>query len=420
RNSAIEAFVILLASSAGQRAWEYEKEKMAFFTWAIVQAMACEGEGGEACNEKGELTLGRLIGVLQEKIPAKVREAIGKEQKPKVEISDSYKADDLVLSAAPRLAGSKAVAGAPAIISRELPELEEPRNWGYAERGNTPGDYRYYLRLFPNGPHADEARIQLAKLDEEFWRLSKDQGRYADYLKEFPQGAHAAEANNFLAAEIRKQKEEADWQSAKRENTQVTYRHYISAYPDGKYVPEARIALANLERIEEARREDDAWRQAVSNNSIAGYQAYLNVYPQGRYQADARRTMDELRALEDERRENAVWDLAKNSSGLTAYEAYLKDFPSGRYANEARAVIGAIKQCEEQARRRAVEDAAWEKAKGNGALQSYQEYLTAYPQGRYIESASAAIGAIRLAEAEKRRIEEEDAAWERAKSGASK
>src|SRR5262249_5982595 len=157
RNSAIEAFVILLASSAGQRAWEYEKEKMGFFTWAIVQAMACEGEGGEACNEKGELTLGRLIGFLQEKLPAKVREVIGKEQKPKVEISDSYKADDLVLSAAPRLAGSKAVAGAPAIISRELPELEEPRNWGYAERGNTPGDYRYYLRLFPNGPHADEA-----------------------------------------------------------------------------------------------------------------------------------------------------------------------------------------------------------------------------------------------------------------------
>src|SRR5262249_2055450 len=121
-----------------------------------------------------------------------------------------------------------------------------------------------------------------------------------------------------------------------------------------------------------------------------------------------------------EGRENAVWDLAKNSSGLTAYEAYLKDFPSGRYANEARAVIGAIKQREEQARLRAVEDAAWEKAKGNGALQSYQEYLTAYPQGRYIESASAAIGAIRLAEAEKRRIEEEDAAWERAKSGARK
>ncbi len=416
QNSKIKAFVVLHASQAGQRAWEYPKEKMGFFTWAIVQALTGGEEGRAAANEEGKVTLGGLITYLERKLPAKVREVLQEKQELRYNISEAYGANELVLAVVPLTRGARPSGDALGVS----PEIERDY-WGFVKEKDTPEYYLRYQRRFPTGEFVEEARQSIAKFEPVYWakaESTKDPADYQRYLEYFPTGPRVAEANNLLAAERRKQKEEADWQQFKQENTKVGYRFYLFTYPAGRYVGEAKLAVTNLEKIEEAQREDEVW--AVSNNSIAGCQAYLKAYPLGRYTADANSSIVELRRHEEERRENDAWELAKKRQSSAGYQAYLKDFQNGRHAAEANAEFTAINQREELARQGALDDAAWEKAGKDGSLQSYQEYLSAHPQGRHVASANTALTTRRLAEAENSRSAADAAAWDRAKDGASK
>ncbi len=412
QNSKIKAFVVLHASQAGQRAWEYPKEKMGFFTWAIVQALTGGEEGREAANQEGKVTLGGLIKYLEQKLPAKVKEVLQEKQELRYNISEAYGANELVLAVVPHTRGARPSGDA----LGASPEIDRGY-WRAVKELNSLEAYRGYLKDSPNGQFVEEARQNIAKFEPVNWtkaESTKNPVDYQVYLDYFPTGPHAAEANKLLAARRREQQEEADWQQAKQENTKVSYRFYSFTYPAGRHVSEANLAVTNLEKSEEGQREDDTWVRAVSSsNSIAGYQAYLKEYPRGRYAADANSSIAELRRHEEERRENDAWELAKKGQSSAGYQAYLKDFQNGPHAADANAALSAINQREEMARQVALDDAAWEKARNLGSLQSYQEYLTAYPQGSYAALANTALTTRRLAE-------EEDTAWKRAKDGASK
>ena len=67
RNREVQAFATLYATAVGQRAYEYQEKKQGYFTWAIV-----EGMKGGAANERGEVTLARLVGYVQDVVPKRI------------------------------------------------------------------------------------------------------------------------------------------------------------------------------------------------------------------------------------------------------------------------------------------------------------------------------------------------------------
>jgi uncharacterized caspase-like protein len=92
RNKEVEAFATLFATGLGQVSWENKKTGMGYFTEAVV-----EGLKGAAANEKGEVTLERLVGYVEVQVPARTRRDLGEVQKPNRSIY-GYKASDLVIA----------------------------------------------------------------------------------------------------------------------------------------------------------------------------------------------------------------------------------------------------------------------------------------------------------------------------------
>lgn len=63
---------------------------------------------------------------------------------------------------------------------------------------------------------------------------------YEAYLRDYPAGAHAAEARSRLAA-LREQEE---WERAQRINTPEAFQRYLTGYPAGRYAEAARQKLS--------------------------------------------------------------------------------------------------------------------------------------------------------------------------------
>ena len=71
--------------------------------------------------------------------------------------------------------------------------------------------------------------------------------------------------------------------------------------------------------------------------------------------------------------------------------------PTGQYIDEAQKRIDQIKADQASAAARAADTAAWEAAKAANRVDSYQQYLTSYPQGAYVPQAVAAIEQLKPA-----------------------
>lgn len=98
-NSDVKAFATLYATSVGERAFEfYDKDTKQFrgyFSYAVEEALQ-----GKAANEKGEVTLSRLIDHLETTVPKKVKYDKGETQIPTANYSETYRANQLILAVA--------------------------------------------------------------------------------------------------------------------------------------------------------------------------------------------------------------------------------------------------------------------------------------------------------------------------------
>jgi formylglycine-generating enzyme required for sulfatase activity len=94
RNSGVQAFVTLYATSVGSRAYEDRTRRQGYFITEVVAALQ-----GVAANDKGEITLERLIEHIEDKVPTRVMLQTGQEQKPFARI-EGYRANALVLATA--------------------------------------------------------------------------------------------------------------------------------------------------------------------------------------------------------------------------------------------------------------------------------------------------------------------------------
>ncbi|MCG6904431.1 MAG: peptidoglycan-binding protein [Rhodobacter sp.] len=227
--------------------------------------------------------------------------------------------------------------------------------------------------------------------------------------------------------------EQALWLSLRAQNTLAGYNEYLRRYPNGIYAAEAqqraqlltpspqdlaRQAEAALNLSRDRRRSiqrnltligfDTAGIDGIlgnrSRNAIAEWQrtigapdtGYLNANQITRIEAAGARRAKELQLeaererLAEERNDRQFW----NGTGANGTEAglrrYLRKYPDGLYSEEATA---QLQQIERQKRRQArvEEREAWDKAVIQGTKKSYNEYLQAYPEGRFVEEAKARL-----------------------------
>ena len=148
RNREVTAFATFYATEVGKRAYEYTEKRQGYFTWALV-----EGLKGEAANERGEVTLSRLIRHVQEAVPKRVLLDLGRNvsQKP-FAVVEGYRADELVIA----FTESRAPA-----ISTDA----EIAYWNSIKDSGNAANFKAYLDDFPNGRFRRLAENRLRELD---------------------------------------------------------------------------------------------------------------------------------------------------------------------------------------------------------------------------------------------------------------
>jgi TPR repeat protein len=165
--------------------------------------------------------------------------------------------------------------------------------------------------------------------------------------------------------------------------------------------------------------EEAAWDMAVANNSIEAFTQYLSVYPNGRHRETAIAAIERIQREKKEAEiaaDNSTFELAKVSDTIQSYETYLSLYPNGLHAAEAKAAIEAVKERIAREQKTAAEKAAWEKAERSGRRQDYIDYLRAHPDGPHAKDAKSALSEIESKEAATKRLAEERRERERQKA----
>jgi len=193
-----------------------------------------------------------------------------------------------------------------------------------------------------------------------------------------------------------KSADEQAWIDALEKDTLQGYRDYIEAFPNGRYVDKAQAEIDKY--------DDKAWAEAERRNTIAGYEDYLTDWPEGKYAPKAQERIDAMKkaieaqkkdAAERAARERRAWEVAEAGNTVASYQEYLAKYPSGKNAIEAQARIDRMSADAATAQALAIEQAAWSSAKNANTAESYQTYLSSYPNGTYAPLAKAALEELR-------------------------
>ncbi len=152
RNKEVQAFVTLYATAVGHRAYEYTEKGQGYFTWALVEALK-----GGAADSRGEVTLASLLKYLQNQVPKRVGLDLGKDQRP-FAIIEGYKAEELVISVSRHSSSEDKTVE----VKSQVPQANEAARWNSIKDSTNPEDYRAFLKEFPNGRFAGQAKEHLA------------------------------------------------------------------------------------------------------------------------------------------------------------------------------------------------------------------------------------------------------------------
>lgn len=126
---------------------------------------------------------------------------------------------------------------------------------------------------------------------------------YETFLRKFPTGEYAASAKE----RVRVLSHDSVWSQAKELRRPFMLRSYISNYPDGKHLDEARLMIteeANARWIQEPKpyssdqvknfrknwpevdshlMESEIWKDAQSQNELSRIRTYQSLYPDGKF-----------------------------------------------------------------------------------------------------------------------------------------
>lgn len=224
----------------------------------------------------------------------------------------------------------------------------------------------------------------------------------------------------------------AAWIHADAEGTIEALNTYLTDFPNGRYVENARAALDRLEntpeRVEARLNLTRDERRAIQRHlallgfdprgidgifgpgtrgAINGWQGREGLARTGfvdrdqihRLAAQGARRAAELeeearrRQAEQERQDRAFWrdtGAGQDESGL---RAYLNRFPDGIFSNIARERLAQI-EADRRAAAQARDREAFEQAVARDTPEAYRVYLAEFPQGAFAEQANARIAEL--------------------------
>ena len=158
------------------------------------------------------------------------------------------------------------------------------------------------------------------EIEQDTWegvRDSNNAGAVAEYLKQYPKGRFAGQARVLIATlkgggakpvepvtpvvvnPGRSDGESDLWTEVQKGNSRDDYDAYLAQYPKGKFVALARSRIAKLQEaaaLEADRREQEAWESADSSSSEDAYRSYLKGWPSGKYTGLAQVRIRKLQA----------------------------------------------------------------------------------------------------------------------------
>lgn len=256
--------------------------------------------------------------------------------------------------------------------------------------------YERYIRRHDQSQHYEMAVWQKTEIVDE-------PEAYVDYLEEFPEAEAARE----------------DWQLPKLEkiiyqvvsqSTDTAYlRLYLKAFPKGKDNENRRKQiqdkLESVQQIAAARTEQDSTflitgptvvtpitEVSKRNDELESDQPLaepiISELSSKVDEANNHSTQPERSASDEDLDEN-TWTTIKDTKELQPFQDYLSQFSQGKYRNEALLKIEEIKTENQRLEAVREEDLAWNTAKKEHTINSYDAYLEAYPRGKYVMEAKS-------------------------------
>ncbi|MDX2308477.1 MAG: toll/interleukin-1 receptor domain-containing protein [Hyphomicrobium sp.] len=206
--------------------------------------------------------------------------------------------------------------------------IEERWAWEEAAASNSIRSYEAYLDIHRDGANAEFARNRLLVLTEERdWpkvKTSMSSGAVRDFLRKYPSGTYAEEARKLLdelAAE------ERDWQALGREKTVERLDTFLKKWPNGRF--EAKASETRITLLQ------SMLDTAIGSNDLKALKAFLDMKP-GSLMAG--RANSAIASHPDEK----AWLDAKRANTIAALSSYWSKFPQGHYAAEARTLIAKM------------------------------------------------------------------------------
>lgn len=230
--------------------------------------------------------------------------------------------------------------------------------------------------------------------------------------------------------------EEGYWRAAADLNTSAGYLAYISQYPQGAHLAEARAAIAALRDAPELQAQDtenalgltSSARKAIQRNLTAlgyntngvdgifgaGTRSAISRWQRAKgFDATGYVTRDQVASLDaaasqrlreqeaeaarlqaaQDRKDRAFWQDVAAEGGEAELRAYLKAFPKGLYADVAKERLKRIED-DRLTASQAQERKAWADAKAANTVAAYRDYLKQYPKGLFAKEAQTRINAL--------------------------
>ena len=182
---------------------------------------------------------------------------------------------------------------------------------------------------------------------------------------------YAKQRNQELAE--RQRQEQANYEKARKEGTMTALKQYLSMYPKGKYTPDVKSRIVELEKKEEQEMYDYACRVETSQ----AYDAYLKKYPKGRYVNEARGRIEDME----------LWKRTKSDNTINAYRYYLSASKTKSFAQLANDAITDIESKD-----------AWSLICNSSSRSAIESFVRKYPKSSCLSEAKRKLNEVTAVE----------------------
>jgi outer membrane protein assembly factor BamD (BamD/ComL family) len=240
------------------------------------------------------------------------------------------------------------------------------RKYEAAKETNTISAYENYLQQYPNNKYTDDINIILQRLYEERdWNRTlrfNTIASYNEFILKYPASSNVTTAYQ----KINEINEKRDWENAAILNSINAFENFIETYPKSKHIFEAKNKLITL-------KENFAWENAVRIGSVNSYKDFIDKFP---YSSKVSNAIEKIKEIESIL---PLWNKAMLSKEKDDFKTLISQFPHNPYAKLAEFELKKI------------DDEAWKETTAINTIKSYQDYLSDFDDGKYVNEAKKRI-----------------------------